>query len=243
MPIEFACPTCQTQIRTPDTAAGKMARCPRCQTISAVPAASANSAPLADISFPVAPLANPSAPAWLPPSAAFQPAVQPQATTSNPFGELPGAPIGPADLQNPYSSPSGYAEVNLPFSRDQACAKLLIPAFGIALSALMTLVLIGLFFLMMLMDPGFQKDLFKPDPAETAGGLIALGVMIGLASAPSLIALLGAYAMFRGRGLVTAWLGTIAALIPCGPCIVFGAIFAVWGMIALSDTRVSTALR
>ncbi|RMF93326.1 MAG: TIGR00266 family protein, partial [Planctomycetota bacterium] len=33
MPIEFLCPSCRRQLRCPDSAAGKKARCPACGTI------------------------------------------------------------------------------------------------------------------------------------------------------------------------------------------------------------------
>lgn len=39
MPIELLCPGCSQQLRVPDTAAGKNAKCPKCSTILSVPAA------------------------------------------------------------------------------------------------------------------------------------------------------------------------------------------------------------
>jgi hypothetical protein len=39
MPIEFICPTCQQQLRVPDDAVGKNARCPKCNASAIVPAA------------------------------------------------------------------------------------------------------------------------------------------------------------------------------------------------------------
>src|SRR5262245_30094432 len=38
MPIEFPCPTCHQQVRTPDAAAGKKGKCPNCGTIVIIPA-------------------------------------------------------------------------------------------------------------------------------------------------------------------------------------------------------------
>src|SRR5687768_17910710 len=38
MPIEFPCPTCRQQVRTPDAAAGKKGRCPNCGTVVVIPA-------------------------------------------------------------------------------------------------------------------------------------------------------------------------------------------------------------
>ncbi|MEX2176278.1 MAG: YIP1 family protein [Pirellulaceae bacterium] len=38
MPIEFPCPTCHQQVRTPDAAAGKKGKCPTCGTVVIIPA-------------------------------------------------------------------------------------------------------------------------------------------------------------------------------------------------------------
>ena len=43
MPIEFACPECSQQIRTPDVTAGKKGKCPSCAAIVRIPGASAPS--------------------------------------------------------------------------------------------------------------------------------------------------------------------------------------------------------
>ena len=37
MPIEFLCPSCSKQLRVPDAAAGKKAKCPSCEAICAIP--------------------------------------------------------------------------------------------------------------------------------------------------------------------------------------------------------------
>jgi|GEM_PF-4008294 len=36
--IQFACPSCQSQLQVPQDAIGKVARCPRCQSLHRVPA-------------------------------------------------------------------------------------------------------------------------------------------------------------------------------------------------------------
>ena len=41
MPIEFQCPNCGQTLRTGDDTAGKKARCPKCQTVTDVPAVGA----------------------------------------------------------------------------------------------------------------------------------------------------------------------------------------------------------
>ena len=132
MPIEFLCPSCQQQLRVPDTAAGKNAKCPKCSTILTVPGSSASSSPLApppqagfDFSAP-----KPSpAPASAPASGSFA-----SPAPSNPFGDAPkeGNPFAfnesryptatrstmPAPqpqfagAANPYASPQGGYQVN-----------------------------------------------------------------------------------------------------------------------------------
>ncbi|TWT38548.1 MJ0042-type zinc finger domain-containing protein [Blastopirellula retiformator] len=45
MPIEFACSQCSTKFRVPDPLAGKMVRCPKCQSAERVPQPAAKPAP------------------------------------------------------------------------------------------------------------------------------------------------------------------------------------------------------
>lgn len=51
MPIEFLCPGCNRQLRVPDTAAGKQAKCPSCEQVCSIPVQSASvaSAPAASL--------------------------------------------------------------------------------------------------------------------------------------------------------------------------------------------------
>jgi uncharacterized membrane protein (DUF2068 family) len=45
MSISVTCPACQAKLKAPDTAAGKKTKCPKCQTVVHVPAASAEPTP------------------------------------------------------------------------------------------------------------------------------------------------------------------------------------------------------
>ena len=131
MPIEFLCPSCQQQLRVPDTAAGKNAKCPKCSSILTVPGSAASESPLApppqagfDFS-PQKPAPPPAAaPAPSTPSGSFA-----SPPPGNPFGDSPkeGNPFAfnearyPTGTQstvpqpqphyiggpNPYSSPTG----------------------------------------------------------------------------------------------------------------------------------------
>jgi hypothetical protein len=69
MPIEFPCPTCHQQVRTPDAAAGKKGRCPNCGTVVIIPAPVTVVAPgpLSPGPFSVSPPALPPPSPHLPP--------------------------------------------------------------------------------------------------------------------------------------------------------------------------------
>ncbi len=51
MPIPVVCGNCQTRLNAPDAAAGKKVKCPKCQTVMAVPGAAAPPPPAADTPF------------------------------------------------------------------------------------------------------------------------------------------------------------------------------------------------
>lgn len=60
MAIEFSCPNCHQQVRTPDSAAGKKGKCPHCQAIVLIPAVIAPGTPPAAAPKP-APTPKPAA--------------------------------------------------------------------------------------------------------------------------------------------------------------------------------------
>jgi hypothetical protein len=84
MPIRLSCPACDKPMQAPDAAAGKRVKCPNCQAVVAVPAASAAPvAPAAALPPPVPPrAAAPAAP----------PAPAPAPAGDNPFGFDDDAP-------------------------------------------------------------------------------------------------------------------------------------------------------
>ena len=49
MPIEFHCPGCKKQLRVPDSAAGKKAKCPSCEMVCAIPSAGTQQPPVAPV--------------------------------------------------------------------------------------------------------------------------------------------------------------------------------------------------
>jgi DNA-directed RNA polymerase subunit RPC12/RpoP len=103
MAIEFRCSQCNQLLRVPDDSAGRSARCPKCQSLMLVPAASTSAAPPAG---PVTPLGPP-----LPTAPASSP---PKPPPGNPFGDAggyapPPSPFAPtAPSLNPYATPSAY---------------------------------------------------------------------------------------------------------------------------------------
>src|SRR5436190_5867596 len=122
MAIEFRCSQCNQLLRVPEEAAGKNARCPKCQALMTVPGTACDAPPpLAQIgpqdvaapqasgppaSFTSGPFAPPGAGGGSGKSEPPKP-LQP----GNPFGEAKDSPFGSAqrpDL-NPYSSPASAA--------------------------------------------------------------------------------------------------------------------------------------
>lgn len=99
MPIEFQCLSCNKKLRVPETAVGKRAKCPGCQQVVTVPAASTTGAPSAPVGPPpVGPPASPVGPPPGPPVGA-------------PAAGLAGNPYAgsPQPLANPYSTPVAAA--------------------------------------------------------------------------------------------------------------------------------------
>ena len=249
MAIEFECPNCRTLIRTPDEAAGKKARCPSCQLVSPVPLSSSLpsaggfSAPLSppSQSAPLAPLGT-NAPAWLPPADAFAPqgAYQPPPASTNPFGDQFGAGGGAI---SPYQSAAYAAPPELPLTAEEVRQKLVGPAIGMLLGAALCIGVVAFFAAIIWFDKDFHEDIKGPNNADTAGAYIAFAFFILVGIVPSLLSLLAPWAMFRGRGVVTAWLGAIAGLLPCNPCFFVSAGFSIWAMVVLSDPRVNKGMQ
>lgn len=212
MAIEFSCPNCQARIRTPDHAAGKSARCPQCGGVSIVPG-------------------TPSAYATVV-------ATQPQ--PPNPFADQPPAPTP----VNPYAPPEVTASQQWQPAapKEQARARLIIPAIGMIVFALLGLSFMGLAGIGMAANPKEMFPNVEQDPAGRAGavGFIVAYFTVGFLS--RIVQLLGAIAMLRVRGYSLAMAGAICAIIPCDvycclPCFPLG----IWALIALNSAQVKAA--
>lgn len=88
MPIEFSCSSCGTTLRVPDEHAGKQARCPKCQALNTIPAASSSG------TTQPSPFPEPT-----PSPAAAQPAQPPMGhPVSNPYGATQGNMLPPGGV-------------------------------------------------------------------------------------------------------------------------------------------------
>lgn len=140
MAIEFRCPSCDQQLRVPDTAGGKNAKCPKCQTILAVPASASAASPPAPLGPPPQqgfsaappPLGPPMGPPPGPPTGGPLPSQQPNFNfggpvppkSANPFAGEPGSPFASKPVGGPHGespfagSPGGSPNVN-PYAAPQ----------------------------------------------------------------------------------------------------------------------------
>jgi hypothetical protein len=107
MPIESTCQGCGRLLRVADEHAGKLARCPNCQTIYTV------ASPAAPVFRPASPFAEttpypaPQAPAFV------APRPEPK------FGDNPFADRPPASGVNPYAPPASGGAYNWPTARSR----------------------------------------------------------------------------------------------------------------------------
>ncbi len=124
----------------------------------------------------------------------------------------------------------------MPLTNQEVRLKLLGPAIGIVIGVVFCLSYMLLTIAVGVLNPnpqGQDKDalLFTVLALGTVGTLHIGGMIVG------------AVAMFRGKGLQMAWIGSIAALLPCSPCCLFCIGFGIWGIVVLCDPRVSRALK
>ncbi len=105
MPIEFLCPSCSKQLRVPDAAAGKQAKCPSCDNICSIPAATSTAA--ANVATAHASTAE------SPPNPFSKPPQSDHLKETNYFPNQQAAAEHPAAV-NPYAAPIGVANVGRP---------------------------------------------------------------------------------------------------------------------------------
>jgi hypothetical protein len=145
---------------------------------------------------------------------------------------------------NPYASPGGYGAYSAtPLTIEEIRGKLLGPAIGMALGAVLSIGMIAFFVIAIISSPDFQQDAQNPNAGDFIAGCVVLFIMAAVGTLPSFLSFVGAYAMYRGKGKVAAWVGAAASLVPCNPCFFIGAGFGIWGMVALNDPRVSAGMK
>lgn len=234
MSIEFDCPNCSRRIRTVDEAAGKQARCPQCQQICSVPIP-------APIQFPGDPFSPQSPQHFSGPYVAPYPNPNlPAPQNANLFDE---SHTPPRELVNPYLVPPPINALDLtPFTPSEVRQRLLGPAIGMTVGAAMCLGLIAFFVVNFSLNDHVAENVRREEDRNPVTGYIISTMFVAGTTIPSLLSLLGAWAMFRGRGLTYAWVGAMVALIPCNPCFFISAMFSIWAMIVLSDPRVHKAM-
>lgn len=251
MAIEINCPSCQTRMRVADTAAGKKARCPQCQAICEIPAASASEpaplpqqadSPLADIPLtPLTPLSSAAPSSPFGPLGNSGPASKPEPDLKpNPFGDSIPLGGGGQTAPNPYASPNfDGGSMNLPLTTDEVRMRLLGPAIGIVIGSLFCLGYVAL----SVLGSFFVQRPPQMNDAEQIGYYVGLiGVQVVMA-VPSLCMLAGSIALFTAKRPWLAWVGVIAAVLPCNPCCFISIGFGIWGIVMLCDPRVSQAMQ
>lgn len=230
MSIEYSCPTCQARVRTPDGSAGKSARCPQCGGVSVVPGTPAAYAPG---------LREEQQPTQQPPLQQ-QPLPQPP---PNPFADRPVA--SDAEL-NPYASPASGDAQRWPqgLTPEQARMRLMIPAIGMIVLAVIGLGFMALIGIAVAADPGEIFDDADQDQAGRVGVIAFFFSYFTLGLLSRVLQLLGAISMLRLRGYTLALIGAISAIIPCEvycclPCFPLG----IWALIVLNNAQVKAVFR
>jgi hypothetical protein len=143
---------------------------------------------------------------------------------------------------NPYRSPASAANyATRPLTLDEIRQMLLGPAIGMAVGAVVCIGIVTLFTVLILMDADFHKEIQGPNQADTIGVYAVFAFFVFMGIAPALVTLFGSWSMLVGRGLVSAWIGAIAGLL--NPCCLISGGFAIWGMVILSDPRVSAGMK
>lgn len=162
MPIEITCTKCLKQLRVPESAAGKMAKCPECGELMSVPAGQAPLPPVSPYGpapTPLTPLGTPSAPIPLSDPSPSSFGSIPLSSGGNPFSESRGPQSfggGSVPSENPYA-PSGHVP-NYPAyvpmgSREQALSAVAAPAILMIINASIT-------FFVQLIVAGFGVAMF-----------------------------------------------------------------------------------
>lgn len=144
MAIELTCTKCLKQLRVPESAAGKMAKCPECGELMSVPAGQAPLPPVSPYgpaATPLSPMGTPNAPILLSNPTPSSPGSIPSSSSGNPFSDSRGPQDfggGSIPSSNPYaqSAPVPNYPTYVPMgSRDNALNAVAAPAILMIINA------------------------------------------------------------------------------------------------------------
>ncbi|MCC9606641.1 zinc-ribbon domain-containing protein [Blastopirellula sp. JC732] len=218
MPIEFSCGQCSAKFRVPDVLAGKKVRCPKCQSAERVP--TPTPAPEAraqgDDDF------------W---------SQKPGQSSSKSLGDVLGAASTSPSASAPTAKRKEKAESLNP---SEVRYRISTPAtvlfvFAILVTAL-NAVGVVLWTLQLMFAPPANMNIYS----------IMFSMFMGAISVCLTAATLKGVNSFRNVDeLSWAWTGLVLAMTPFGTsiCCVFTIPFAIWGIVLLSDKRISAHFR
>lgn len=213
--VEVHCPSCQTKLALPDSAAGKRALCPSCQSEFRVPVAEASENLYGrEASSPP----NESEPAGGPlTGAAVEPPVPPWQPRPEPVSDAP---------LNPYAPSAGTPDQARPIPQRSPYE---LPGTLLAVFSGIGLAITGLYTVFLVFVMGVMGGIAGVAPADIAVNVIGTA----LSTASHLAALVGGIEMVRRRRLGLARLGAWAGLYPCGSCLILPLPIAVWALVVL----------
>jgi serine/threonine protein kinase len=145
----------------------------------------------------------------------------------------PFAPAHPGPT--PTFDPSSPSRV-VSFTREEARRRLMFPAIGVGLSALVWLGYAVYLICWMAFDLTTEAD-----AVDTVALFIGEALFFLLFVIPSLVTLVGAIQMIRVRGYWWAVAGAVAASLPLSFCFPIAMPFGIWGIVMLCDRRMRLA--
>ena len=263
MPIDFRCTHCSALLRVPDESVGKQAKCPKCQNVVTITAATGPTpaAPSPSPDLPTGDLfAKSSSPASADPSASLgtmptlptagmpyggqQPASfgtpysDPQ---SAPYSGQYNAPYAPATggAANPYQAPASYNQSTgwgmMTASRESVVAKVKPPAIGLMIYAGLSLVFLVINVISSFLNPNGITRIMQnaQNDAERLGGVIGLVLVIVVTIIPAVLIFIGAPKMMNLQSRGLALTAAIAGCVPCNLCCLLGLPIGIWSIVVL----------
>ena len=226
MPIEFECLNCLTTLRVPESAAGKKARCPKCQAILAVPG-QASSSPLDPDTSPYLPT-----PGSLGETKTY-PQVNEYAKPQSDFQDVKYGNSNPTESANPYAANLG---VGIGSAHIDESFKSRLMAAGIVQLVINLLFLFWLCFSVMTL---FVEMLEQGIRDDTIGPLVLASVMCGM----QFVGAAGSVSMISKRRRGLALTGTILSMISGVCCCFIPTLIGVFPLVVLMEEPARRLMR